>query len=81
MRVPQGAILEPLLFKIYLNDLSEILNFKYFKSDFINIDKVLYADDATYQTNKNDLQENIDTTEEWLRNNKLVLNRKKIPKK
>ena len=70
--VPQGSILGPLLFSIFVNDLPKCLN-----SELIN----LYADDTAVSVFSSDLQElecklNVALTllKNWFDKNKLSLN-------
>jgi hypothetical protein len=71
--VPQGSILGPMLFNVYINDFPGILD---------NIARtVLYADDTTILVTSNDLftlkeklNRVMNMVYSWLQNNNLVLN-------
>ncbi len=73
--VPQGSILGPLLFSIYVNNLPLILN---------KCSVQLYADDTVIYVSNSDilhiqlsLQYDINILQDWLLDNKLVLNKTK----
>ena len=72
--VPQGSILGPILFIIYVNDFSQCSN----KFDFI-----MYADDTTLSSTVNSfsvdtlINDELSKVIEWLKINKLSLNKNK----
>ena len=72
--VPQGSILGPLLFIIYVNDLPHCVDCK----------TVMYADDTTLLFHSSDqvslqidLDSNLNRIAQWFNRNKLTLNIKK----
>ena len=73
--VPQGSILGPLLFLVYINDIKDILvdaNFQLYADD-----TVIYSSGKSIEAIKNMLQMNIDKFSSWCITNKLTINTKK----
>ena len=73
--VPQGSILGPLLFLVYINDINDIFgkaNFQLYADD-----TVIYNSGTSMAEIKNNLQENVDIFTNWCVVNKLTINTKK----
>jgi len=69
--VPQGSVLGPLLFMIFINDLPECIKFA-MPFIFANDTKCLIAVRSTTDTDK--LQEDINNTTDWSRSTNLLFN-------
>ena len=73
--VLQGSILGPMLFLLYINDLSQALNCTKFR--FYADDTVLYMSDSSEATIHAGLQHDLHALTEWCNLNKLTINSKK----
>ena len=66
--IPQGSILGPILFSIYINEIADV----------VDCGIVLYADDTViYHHDRVMLQENLNKITKWCNNNLLTINDKK----
>ena len=68
--VPQGSVLSPILFLIYINDLQDDISSKVLK--FADDTKVFRK--VTNDTDKHSLQDDLDKLVKWSENGKMLLN-------
>ena len=73
--VPQGSVCGPLLFLVYINDITRIL--KYCKVSLYADDTVIYIADENVNTALDLLQNDLDNLSTWCTRNKLTINSKK----
>ena len=73
--VPQGSILDPLLFLLFFNDITDVV--KYSKVIKYADDTVLYVADKQTQSIRAKLDEDMELIANWLKENELVINLKK----
>ena len=73
--VPQGSVLGPLFFLVYVNDLAYVLN--ECKVKLYADDTVIYKSSVDHSIASRELQRDIDNFCEWCRENKLTVNSRK----
>ena len=73
--VPQGSVLGPLLFLIYINDLNQAIKFSYIRH-FADDTNILYRDKSLKKINQR-INFDLKNIDEWLRANRIELNAKK----
>ena len=70
--VPQGSVLDPLLFLIYINDLNNAIKFSYIRH-FTDDTNILYRNKSLRKINQR-INFDLRNTNEWLRANRIALN-------
>ena len=75
--VPQGSILGPLLFLIFVNDLPLVLSGKVSSTDMYADDTTIYDIQADMGTLRSNLQESLTILQKWCKQNGMLLNTEK----
>ena len=73
--VPQGSVLGPLLFLIYINDLNRAITYSYIRH-FADDTSILYRDKSLRKINQR-INHDLKNIVEWLRANRIALNTNK----
>ena len=71
-RVPQGSILGPLLFLIYVNDMHNVV--ANCRMQMYADDTVMYACNDSYARSVSDLQSDLTRIQQWCSKNRLTVN-------
>ena len=81
--VPQGSVLVPLLFLIFINDLLLVLSEKVHSIDLYADDTTIYDMQSDLETLQSNLQHSLFKLHKWTKQNGMLLNaeKKKNPKK
>ena len=75
--VPQGSVLGPMLFLIFINDLSSVIKYsghKLYAGDTVLYSKCTQVNDVTLQAN---MQSDLDSISSWCTNDAILMNVKK----
>ena len=75
--VPQGSILGPLLFLIFINDFPLVLSGKVSSTDMYADDTTIYDLQADMGTLRSNLQESLTILQKWCKQNGMLLNTEK----
>lgn len=74
--IPQGTVLGPLLFLVYMNDMAKINNFRGHLISYADDTAIVFTE-ATWESTKSLAESQLQKIYAWLHHNKLTLNTKK----